>query len=117
MPFSKHALAWTIHYACSMGPSMQMAPDVVNLGQHLPCVKLEHVQHAGHPHLEEHRRGAGAELHDVAQLRRVQVLFWHRPEEVHAPVLTYKGSWHALRVNNAPSLIEQLLLQSPMCGC
>lgn len=50
-------------------------------------VKLEDVQHASHTHLEEDCLAAAAELHDVTQLCRVQVLLGHRPEEVHSALI------------------------------
>ncbi len=50
-------------------------------------VKLEDVQHTSHTHLEEHGLTAAAELHDVAQLGGVQVLFGYRSEEVHAALV------------------------------
>jgi hypothetical protein len=46
-------------------------------------LKLEDVQNARYPHLEKDRRAAAAELHDVTELRRVEVLLGCRPEEVH----------------------------------
>lgn len=50
-------------------------------------VKLEDVQHASHAHLEEDCLAAAAELHDVAQLCRVQILLRHWPEEVHSTLV------------------------------
>lgn len=50
-------------------------------------VKLEDVQHASHTHLEEDCLAAAAELHDVAQLCRVQILLGHRPKEVHSALV------------------------------
>lgn len=63
--------------------SLQRHADVLPL----LGVKLEDVQHAGHAHLEEDCLAAAAELHDVAQLCRVQVLLGHGPEEVHAALV------------------------------
>ena len=45
----------------------------------LPRLKLEDVQHPRDAHLEEDGSAAAAKLHDVAKLRRVQVLLRHRP--------------------------------------
>ena len=68
--------------------------DVVDVGLQghadvlpLPSVKLEDVQHSRHPHLEEHSLAAAAKLHDVPQLRRVDVLFGDWPEEVNPPLV------------------------------
>ena len=63
--------------------SLQRHADVLPL----LGVKLEDVQHPSHSHLEEHRLAAAAELHDVSQLGRVQVLLGHRSEEVHAALV------------------------------
>lgn len=49
---------------------LQRHADVLALTR----LKLEDVQHARDAHLEEHGGGGGAKLHDVAQLRAVQVL-------------------------------------------
>jgi hypothetical protein len=46
-------------------------------------LKLEDVQNARDSHLEENRRAAAAKLHDVTELRGVEVLLGCRPEEVH----------------------------------
>ena len=50
-------------------------------------LKLEDVQHSRDSHLEEHGRAAAPELHDIAQLGRVQILLWDRPEEVDTPLV------------------------------
>ena len=57
----------------------------------LLSVELEDVQNTSNPHLEEHSLTATAELHNVTQLSRVQVLLGHRSEEVHASLIDTKN--------------------------
>ena len=54
-------------------------------------VKLEDMQNASNPHLEEHSLTTAAKLHDVTQLSRVQVLLGNRSEEVHASLVDSKN--------------------------
>ncbi len=68
--------------------------DVIDVGLEghadvlpLPRVKLEDVQHARHAHLEEDGLAAAAELHDVPELRTVQILLGDRPEEMDPPLV------------------------------